>query len=384
MRIVFLSHYAMPHLGGIETAIDGVASELARRGHSVVHVASTAGAASSADANGAYRVVRVPAVNVLERRLGVPYPIFGVALLRALRRELSQADVVHAHGFLYMTSVAGLRLACSASSSRRPVRVLTEHVGHVPYESKLLDGLESVAIGTIGRACLRTAESIVAYNDRVESELHRLVPGRRLDYLPNGVDTERFRPPSEDERIALRRDLGWNDDEPRVLFVGRPVPKKGIDLALAAAEIANGSFELVVVGPGKLQASRRANVRMLGPQPRERLELLYRAADVMLLPSRSEGFPMTVQEAMASGLPVVLCDDPGYRRHLDGAAEGVRVTAPNAGAVVEALASLLKPELARQAAGRDAEAHAKRKFSCAKSADDHEALYMRVREERAT
>lgn len=383
MRIVFLSHYALPHLGGIETAIDGVASELARRGHSVVHVASRTGAASAADASVGYRVVRVPALNVLERRLDVPYPLFGVGLLRALRRELSQADVVHAHGFLYMPSLAGLRLARSPRHSRRPVRVLTEHVGHVPYESRLLDSLESGAIATIGRASLRAAESIVASNDRVESELRQLVPGRRIDYLTNGVDTERFRPPREDERIALRRELGWNGAKPRVLFVGRPVPKKGIDLALSAVEIANGSFELVVVGPGNLQGPRGASVQLLGPQPRERLELLYRAADALLLPSRGEGFPMTVQEAMASGLPVVLCDDPAYGRHLDGAAEGVRLTAPNAPAVVKALASLLEHEQVRQAAARAAEAHAKRTFSCSKAADEHEALYVRVRQERA-
>ena len=70
--------------------------------------------------------------------------------------------------------------------------VLTEHVGHVAYESNVLNGLESLAIATIGRATLRAAEAIVINNDRVESEVRRLVPDRRIDFLPNGVDTRRF------------------------------------------------------------------------------------------------------------------------------------------------------------------------------------------------
>jgi len=382
VRIVFLSHYALPKVGGVEAAVDGIAQELARRGHDVVHVASDANHASDSDRPSAYRVVRLPALNVLERRLSVPYPLFGARLPRALRREVLAADVVHAHGFLYMTSLFGLPLA--RLSKAKPVTVLTEHVGHVAYESKLLNGLESLAIATIGRACLRTAEAIVVNNDRVESELRRLVPDRRIDFLPNGVDTQRFRPPSDEERIALRRELGWSGDKPRVLFVGRPVPKKGIDLALSAAEIANGSFELVLVGPEELRKPPGPGVRVLGPQPRQRLKLLYRAADALLLPSRGEGFPMTVQEAMASGLPVVLCDDPSYGPHLDGAAEGVRLTAPNARAIVDALGPLVEHEEVRQAAALAAEAHAKRAFSCSKAADDHEALYARVRRERGT
>jgi D-inositol-3-phosphate glycosyltransferase len=322
----------------------------------------------------------VAALNVLERRLDVPYPLFGIRLPTALRRETRAADVVHAHGFLYMTALFGLPLA--RLSKAKPVTVLTEHVGHVEYEARLLNGFESLAIATIGRVSLRAADAIVINNDRVEAEIRRLAPGRRLDFLPNGVDTERFRPPSKEERIALRHELGWNSDKPRVLFVGRPVPKKGIDLALSAAEIAKGSFELVLVGPEELQKPPGPNVRVLGPQPHERLRLLYRAADALLLPSRGEGFPVTVQEAMASGLPVVLCDDPGYRLHLNGAAEGVRLIAPNAGAVAEALGPLVEHEEVRQAAARAAEAHAKRAFSCTKAADDHEALYARIRGER--
>ena len=286
MRIVFLSHYAFPHVGGIETAIDGVAEELAARGHDVVHVASTARNGSGAERAPSYRVIRVPALNVLESSLSVPYPLFDARLPLALRRELKAADVVHAHGFLYMPTLFGLPLARRARS--RPVRVLTEHVGHVGYDSKALDSLESVAIKTFGRMSLRVAEALVVNNERVASELRLLAPDRRLDFIANGIDTERFRPPNEDERGALRRELGWNNGKPHVLFVGRPVPKKGIDLALATAHEGNGSFELVLVGPEEHEITPHPAVNVLGPQPRDRLKQLYRAADALLLPSRGK------------------------------------------------------------------------------------------------
>jgi glycosyltransferase involved in cell wall biosynthesis len=380
VRIVFLSHYARPHIGGIETVIDGIADELARRGHDVVHIASNAQKVDETEPPPSYRVVRVPALNGLERRLDVPYPLFGPKLLRVLRRELREADVVHAHGFLYLPSVLGLPLAKRAVTS--PVRVLTEHVGHVPYGSKLLDGVESLAIATIGRACLRAAEAIVTLNNRVSDELARLAPGRRIDFIPNGVDVRRFRPADEMERTALRRELGWTEGVPRVLYVGRLVAKKGIDLALSVADAAKGEFELVLAGPGELPRPAGPSVRILGPQSRRQLEVLYRAADAFLLPSRGEGFPVSVQEAMASGLPAVMCRDPGYAPHLEGAGNAVELTDPDPGALLEAVRRFLGSETVRQAAGKAAVEHARRVFSWERAADQHEALYSRVRRER--
>src|SRR3954447_165925 len=224
-----------------------MARELTGRGHEVAYLASDAVRKDEGTARPApetpYRVVRVPALNAIEDRLGVPYPLFGPRLVRGLRRELHRADVLHAHGFLYMSAVAALRM------SRVP-RVLTEHVGHVPYESRLLDRAEAAAIATIGRAAARAADALVYFNDKVRGELARLAPGTRLERIENGVDTDRYRPPSEGERERLRTELGW-DERPRALFVGRLVAKKGVDVALAAAA-ASRDFELVVVGPGRL------------------------------------------------------------------------------------------------------------------------------------
>src|SRR5207244_10401349 len=129
-----------------------------------------------------YRVVRVPALNWIEDRLEPPYPLFGPRLVRELRCELARAEVVHAHGFVYMSSVVALAMA-----RRRPglARVLTEHVGHVHYENPLLDRGEAAAIAALGRVTARSADALVYFNDKVRGDMARLAPGARLERIEN-------------------------------------------------------------------------------------------------------------------------------------------------------------------------------------------------------
>lgn len=375
-RILLVSHYALPHLGGMETVIDAAARELVRRGHEVVHVASSAhsGAGAAPAAAPPYEVIRVPAANWPESRLGVPYPLFSPSLLGVLRRRVAAADIVHAHGFLYMSSVLALVLA---HREGRAARVLTEHVGHVDYDVRVLDRAQAAAIATVGRVSVRRAQALVAINPKVAGELRGLAPGRPVEVIGNGVDAEAFRPPATGERARLRAALGW-DERPRVLFVGRLVAKKGVDAALDAAAALPGAFELVLVGPGRIARPLPPGVTALGSRPPAEVAELMRAADVFLLPSRGEGFPVTAQEAMASGLPVVLGDDPAYAPHLDGSGAAVRLVRPEGPAVAAALAELVADPAARELAGRDAARHARRAFSWAAATDALEALYDRV------
>jgi glycosyltransferase involved in cell wall biosynthesis len=380
LRVLFVSHYALPHLGGMEVAIDAMATELTRRGHAVTYIASDAVRSDEPReiASKSYRVVRVRSSNVLENRTGAPWPVFGPSLVRALRREIAGADVVHAHGFLYMSSVAAMLSPGPAA------RVLTEHVGHVPYESRALDRAEAAAIATVGRIAARRADALVYFNDDVGAQLARLAPAVRRVRIDNGVDLDRFRPPEPGERERLREELGW-DERPRALFVGRLVAKKGVDVAVEAAAAGEGAFELAMAGPGRLSGGASGggaappHVSVLGALPRERMAELYRAADVFVLPSRGEGFPLTVQEAMASGLPVVLADDPSYATHLDGAGSAARLVPRDPAAIAAAVRAVLADPDARAAA----RAHAERAFSWTEAADAHERLYAELTERRA-
>jgi len=116
-------------------------------------------------------------------------------------------------------------------------------------------------------------------------------------------------------------------------------------------------------------------VELLGAQPPEAVADLYRAADVFVLPSRGEGFPFTAQEALASGLPIVLGDDPAYAQHLRGAGPAARLVPPNPDAVATAIQDVVRSPDERESAARAAAEHARRNFSWERATDEHERLY---------
>lgn len=376
LRIVIASQFALPHFGGIETMIDALARTFVRHGHDVTHIASSCDQPREARTPSAYKLVTVPALNPFERPFGVPYAIFSPRLRRTLRELLADADVFHGHGFLSQNATLGLRLA-----KRHPhiARVLTEHVGHVPYTNALIDGVESIAIRTVGRHTASLAEALVALNSNVTQQLQRLAPAVPVVHIENGVDLEHYRPPVDGERERLRTELGW-DAKPRVVFVGRLVEKKGIDVAVAAAREAGDLFQLIVVGPGKRPAEH-PNVLSLGPLAPERVAEIYRASDAFLLPSRGEGFPLVCQEAMASGLPVVLSNDEAYRTILAGAGRAASLVPANPAAVLDALRAVLPVAVD---AGREARAFAQRRFSWDRSAEEHVALYRQLMDRTAS
>lgn len=372
MRILFATHYQVPHLGGIEVIVDHVAGGLAARGHEVAVVSSAAGLGGGAPAlERPYRQIGVPAFNGLETRLGVPYPLLAPALLRVLRREVAAADVVHAHGWLYQPALAALALA------RRPgqVRVLTEHVAHVPYPQRVLDLAETAAEATLGTYGVRRAQAVVVYNDTVAREVARRAPGGELVTISNGVDTDRFRPAGPGERERLRAQLGW-DERPRVLFTGRPVAKKGFDVAVATAQRAG--LALAVAGADRLPPGTPAGVELLGRLTPERMAAAYRAADAILMPARGEGLPLSAQEAIASALPVVMTDDPGYRRFVEGAGAALRLLPADAGAMAAGLRDVLRLRAERPDALDALVAFAQREFSWSRCVDEHLALYRRL------
>src|SRR6476661_5761473 len=193
---------------------------------------------------------------------------------------------------------------------RLPAVHLTEHVGFVQYPSAALNAIQRAAWTVIGTPLVRGADAVVTYNARVHDELER-GSGRGVHFVGNGVDIDRFHARSCDERRALRRSFGLPEDGVIALFAGRDSEKKNLDVLLRAER---AGYTLVVcgwernlVGPALVD---------LGVVPYARMAGLFACADVMLHPASGEGFPLAVQEAVASGLPVVLLWDEGYARWM--------------------------------------------------------------------
>lgn len=167
------------------------------------------------------------------------------------------------------------------------------------------------------------SDAILALCHDESAQLERLyqaVP-ERIEIVPPGVDHRLFSPGDKQEARAV---IGLDpslDGCPILLFVGRIQPLKGADVAVRAlAELDDPTAHLIIVGgpsgpEGESELARlhclageldvAARVRFVEPRPHEELTAYYRAADVCLVPSRSESFGLVALEAAACGTPVV-------------------------------------------------------------------------------
>jgi len=315
MRILIVCHHAPPHVGGLENLVALEARALREAGHDVnclttlPHAASLSDLDQPIDANDPCPVVRVSACHLAERVASIAYPLPHPRFVTTARRMARQADLVHVHGFVFPTTV----LAAMALPRSTPL-LLTDHGGVLRYRSRLATWTLRAIIETLGRYVTRRADRAIAYNSDVERLLKRLAKNpQRVEFVPNPVDHAVFHQVDHTARHTIRERLGW-DDTPRVLFVGRLVDDKGIDILAQAADPA---YRIVYVGPGSpdnvARLQRIADV--LPPRPQHELANLYRAADVLALPSWNEGFPVVIQEALCCGCPVVTTDTPAYDRY---------------------------------------------------------------------
>jgi glycosyltransferase involved in cell wall biosynthesis len=355
--VLLVSHALPPHLGGIEIVVEEEADALSRLGLDVSVVSSSWG--QSRDPQTGWNKQIVPALNLLEGRFGVPFPIFGPSLVSTLVPAVRRADVVHIHDVFYLSSfVAGV----AAAVLRKPL-VLTQHVAMIPHTSRLVEEAQRTVFRTYGRFLFSTSSRVLVLNDRVQD----FVAGGgaapdRIEFLPNGVDLEAFRPAIESETERLRVGLGLPPDRVLVLFAGRPVPKKGFDIFM---DCASPEYDLVFVGGERRPMEVTGNggrLHFLGSVPRSQMPEIYRAVDVFCLPSSGEGFPLTVQEAMASGLPVVTTDDEAYRRY-ELPPEAICFVPREAVAMSQVLSRLAKSPAARIEMGRRARDYVLAHFS---------------------
>jgi D-inositol-3-phosphate glycosyltransferase len=308
-EVLVVTHYYPPHVGGIEQVASAEANGLAQRGSDVTVLTSgSTRRCATSELGSGVRVVRVPALNILER-FGVPFPLFApLALIRRGFSHVRSSAIVHIHDTLYLSSWVAA-VCCRLFS--RPL-VVTQHVAVVAHPWRIVAAVQRLVYRTVGRYIWSTAATVFYLNNGVRDSLLRNgVSADRLAPLVNGVDLDTFAPvDSPVDRDQLRRSLGLPLDRPLVLFVGRLVPKKGYQHLVDAA-IGQDRWTAVLAGAGDV-VPPHPNVIVLGALDRDRVSAAYQACDLFVLPSESEGFPLTIQEAMASGLPVITNDDPGY------------------------------------------------------------------------
>jgi len=209
----------------------------------------------------------------------------------------------------------------------------------------------------------------------------------RMRFIPNGVDTERFRPlASADGPWSPPPE--WPKRGTIAVTVGRLVPAKGLDLlfhAWRSAVAAAPDATLVIVGDGPLRQECEAAVASLGLAEsvrflgtRRDVPEILRRSDVYVSSSRTEGMSNALLEALASGLPLVATRVGGAEDTVDDRVNGVLVPEGDVAALASALAELLASPEKRRAMGEASRSLALARFALDTIVDRYTELFLEL------
>jgi len=316
VRVLSVSNFYDTHGGGLERVAAHLNREFVAAGHDATWAASDADGLPESPA----RLVGLRCANPTERLSGLPMPIPGPRSIMRLRRAIRDADAVVIHDALYVTSILAMIFAKTA---RRPA-VLVQHIGAIPFASPLMNTVMRLANLVVTRPMMAAADRLAFISATVRDDLLGTPPRQRSLLVFNGVDQSVFNARPRSPRDETRTRWSLPVDAPLAVFVGRFVEKKGLRILRLLAE-QRPEVHFALLGQGTIEPREwgLANVHVLGQQPQESIADLYRSADMLLLPSVGEGYPLVVQEAMACGLPVICGDgsaraDPSASRWLAG------------------------------------------------------------------
>jgi glycosyltransferase involved in cell wall biosynthesis len=332
VNVLIVSGIWPPDVGGPASHAPEVAAALRARGHDVEVV-------TMAD--------RAPAPT--------PYPLHWVSRraprgVRHARAALAIARAARPAEVVYSTGMVG-RSALGSALARTPlVQKLTSDP---TYERSLRYGLYGGDLDSYQRTAgrrvraLRRARNLVlrrAVRILVPSDALRAlavswgVHPSRIEVLPNPVER-----PSLADRDGLRRRHGF--DGPTLVFAGRLAAQKAVDVALQAVARVDG-LQLVLAGDGPDAGRLRGlagelgldgRARFLGPQPRETVFELLRAADAVVLSSKWENFPHVLVEALAVGTPVIAAATGGVPEIVRDGENGLLVAPEDPEGLAEAM-----------------------------------------------
>jgi len=330
MKIAILVNLFPPKwLAGTEVATYHMAEHLAQRGHEVYVITSLDEGLPEVSCERGFHIHRLPRIEI--RFIGGL--IFWADIIRELRKI--KPDIVHAQSF-----IIGMPALLSNKLLKIPYVIYGR--GSDVYLPGWFTKLTAKTI-------LKNASAVIALTEHMKGAMQALY-SRDVVVVPNGINLE-----EDTGRQSERR----NPSE-RILFVGRLHPVKGTRYLLGAMSIVHRDMprtKLVLVGDGEEREllesltdslGLRECVEFAGRVPHDRVQDYMNQAEVFVLPSLSEGFPVTILEAMACGLPVVATRVGGIPDIIEDGTNGYLVDAMHQEQIAEALLKLLQGEQLRK------------------------------------
>ena len=353
MRVCRVNSFYPPYVGGAETYVSNLARNLVALGHDVTVYCGDRPLAPGISYDGKVKVVR----------MRVPLSFYGTPLASFPASFASgHFDLVHCNfPNPYFTAISG-----AVSRFEGIPAVLTYHndLPAVTSAASTLVGLNDIA----SVAYLAPYSKIIA-TTRVYARSSKILrrEWRRVEVIPNGVDTKRFNPDIECEWVKKKYNLkGYKT----LLFVGELTTwhtYKGLEVLLQALATASKGYErlkLLVVGDGNLRGHYQKLASQLGVGDRTVfaghvddgvLPAYYAASDVAVLPSKdaSEGFGIVLLEAMACRKAVIGTRVGGIPEVIKDRETGLLVEPINAGALAHSILELIQGDDLRTSLGRN-------------------------------
>ncbi len=379
MRMLLVNYEYPPLGGGAGQATASLAREFAAAGHEVLVLTSRfAGQPAFEEVTG-FRIQRVPVIRRRKDRCTPPEMLTfllsaSLAALGSVRAWKPDAVIAF---FGIPSGPIGLLLRLV---SGRPYIVSLrggDVPGFQPYDLALFHKL----LGPVIRLLWKKAFAVVANSAGLQALALRFASDLPIVVIPNGVDAQTFHPSSASPVTG--------DRPVRMLFVGRVVYQKGLDVllrALAALPM-ELNYELEIIGDGDerpgltLEAAQlglATRITFSGWCDRTLIAERYRQADLFVFPSRDEGMPNVVLEAMASGLPIVATAIAGSGELVREGENGHLVPPEDAGALTTALAHLLAQPETRRTMGQASRTRIEQEYTWARVAAGYLELARRM------
>ncbi len=362
MRLLLINYEYPPLGGGAGQATASLAREFAAAGHETrVLTSQFRGQPASEEIDG-YTIDRV---RVLRRRPDRCSPVEMCTFLASAAAALCG----RLRGWRPAFTIAFFGIPCG------PLALQLRWGSGVPYLVSLRGGdvpgfqpydlaLHHRIFGPAIRAIWSRAAGVIANSHGLQQLARQFAPELPVPVIPNGVDSLFFHPSWRNPANALPQAPLGSDLTPsgqpagrrppgspvRLLFVGRLVYQKGLDLLMEALAGISQPLALRCVGDGDQRAAleqaasrlgRNIQTEFLGWRDRAQIAEIYREADLFVFPSRDEGMPNVVLEAMASGLPVLATAISGSEELVRDGVNGRLVPSGDTAALGEALRSLL-------------------------------------------
>ena len=363
VRVLMLSwEYPPDVVGGLGRHVEALAGQLVVAGHEVRVVTRGRSRTASADVVDDVTVYRA-ALDPLDIGFTTETLLAWAqaaehTLIRAALPAIEQwrPDVIHAHDWLVAQTARTLGQASGA-----PV-VATIHATETGRHQGFLPAPLNRGIHSVEHWLAREAATVITCSAFMRDELIRQfeLPDSAVQVVPNGIDAGSWQTTPTVRRAARAR---FSPDGPLIVFSGRLVHEKGVQVALSAVARLKRSYpgvRLVVAGTGPYEAALRQRATQLrlgrsiqwaGYLPDAELKALVGAADVVVVPSLYEPFGIVALEAAAAGAPLAVADTGGLRDLVEPGVTGTRFKADDAAALATALTELLKqPRVARRMA----------------------------------